>query len=307
MLLDYNRIDPLLLPPLDAFPPLDITAENIQDIRTILSAQPATPKPEGLLEEKVSVSESDSTVDVYVYRGSEAPNQPAVVWIHGGGYVMGSAEDARAMHIATTLNCTVFSVDYRLAPEHPFPAGPEDCYSTLKWVMQGESGYDLNLDRVALGGASAGAGMAAGVALMNRDRDNFNLCLQLLLYPMIDNLHATASGGIENHPIWNQQTSFNAWEMYLGGTPKEQASPYAAAMRAGSLTGLPPAYISVGTEDLFRDEDMAYASRLINAGIPTELAVLPGIYHAAEGFVPDAPVSQRLTAGFMTALSHALT
>ncbi len=173
--------------------------------------------------------------------------------------------------------------------------------------MQGDSGYNLNLDRVALGGASAGAGMAAGVALMNRDRDNFNLCLQLLLYPMIDNLHATDSGGIENHPIWNQQTSFNAWEMYLGGTQKEQASPYAAAMRAESLTGLPPAYISVGTEDLFRDEDMAYASRLINAGIPTELAVLPGIYHAAEGFVPDAPVSQRLTAGFMTALSHALT
>ncbi len=132
MLLDYNRIDPLLLPPLDAFPPLDITAENIQDIRTILSAQPAAPKPEGLLEEKVSVSESDSTVDVYVYRGSEAPNQPAVVWIHGGGYVMGSAEGARAMLIATTLNCTVFSVDYRLAPGHPLPAGPEDCYSTLK-------------------------------------------------------------------------------------------------------------------------------------------------------------------------------
>ncbi len=306
MLLDYDRIDPLLRPPLEAFPALDITRDNIGDIRAIIAAQPNAPKPEGLIEDKVTVKGSTSEVDVYVYRGSNDANQSAVVWIHGGGYVMGSAEDVRAMHIATALNCTVFSVDYRLAPEHPFPAGPDDCYATLKWVMEGKSGYDLNLDRVALGGASAGAGMAAGVALMNRDNDNFDLCLQLLLYPMIDNLHATQSGKYENHPIWNQQTSFNAWEMYLGGTPKDGASPYAAAMRAESLAGLPPAYICVGTEDLFRDEDIAYANRLIAEGIPTELCILPGVYHAAEGFVPDAPVSQRLTAGFMTALSHAL-
>lgn len=305
MLLDYDRIDPLLRPPLEVFPPLDITADNIQDIRAILAAQPAAPKPEGLLEAKVEVESTGEPVDVFVYRKSERANQPALVWIHGGGYVMGSAEDLRAMSIAMALDCTVFSVDYRIAPEHPFPAGPDDCYAALSWVMSGNSGYDLDLSKVALGGASAGAGMAAGVALMNRDRDNFPLTLQLLLYPMLDNLHATESGQYENHPIWNQQTSFNSWEMYLGGVPKEEASPYAAAARAETLKGLPPAYVTVGTEDLFRDEDIAYANRLIADGVPTELSLFPGVYHAAEGFVPDAPVSQRLTASFMSALKDA--
>lgn len=307
MQLDYDRIDPLLLPPLESFPPLDITRDNIAGIREILASQPKAPKPEGLIETKQTVTTKDGSVDVYVYRKSEKPGQSALLWIHGGGYIMGSAEDNRAMDMAMALDCTVFSVDYRLAPEHPFPAGPEDCYAALKWLMSGSSGFDINLDKVALGGASAGAGMAAGVALMNRDRDNFPLTLQLLLYPMIDNFHATESGKFENHPIWKQQTSFNAWEMYLNGTPGEDASPYAAATRAKSLAGLPPAYITVGTEDLFRDEDIDYANRLIADGVTTELTVFPGIYHAAESFVPDAPVSQRMTAAFMTALGHALT
>ena len=306
MELDYKNIDPLLLPPLENFPPLNITADNINDIRTIIASQPAAPKPEGLVEEKVAVNSAGNDIDVFVYRKTDRANQPAVVWIHGGGYIMGSAEDNRAMHIAATLDCTVFSVDYRMAPEHAFPAGPDDCYAVLSWVMKSESGYDLDLSKVALGGASAGAGMAAGVALMNRDKDNFPLCLQLLLYPMIDNLHATQSGQYENHPIWNQQTSFNAWEMYLAGTPGENASPYAAVSRAETLKGLPPAYVTVGTEDLFRDEDIAYANRLIQDGVTTELCVFPGVYHAAEGFVPDAPVSKRLTQAFMTALKDAL-
>jgi acetyl esterase/lipase len=306
MELDYDRIDALLLPALENFPPLDINRDNITRIREIIAAQPAKPKPNGLIEEQIAVPSDDGDINVYVYRKSDTARQSALIWIHGGGYIMGSAEDNRAMQIAMAFDCTVFSVDYRLAPEHPFPAGPEDCYATLKWVMEGKSGYDLNLDKVALGGASAGGGMAAGVALMNRDRDNFPLRLQLLLYPMIDNFHATESGKYQNHPVWKQQTSFNAWEMYLNGNPGEDASPYAAATRAKSLEGLPPTYITVGTEDLFRDEDIEYANRLIAAGIPTEFSVFPGIYHAAEGLVPDAPVSKRMTLAFMNALEHAL-
>ena len=148
--------------------------------------------------------------------------------------------------------------------------------------------------------------MTAGLALMNRDRDNFPLRMQLLIYPMIDNLHATASGKYVNHPVWKQQTSFNAWEMYLDGTPGEDASPYAAATRATDLSNLPPAYLCVGTEDLFFGEDIEYAQRLIEAHIPTELAVFPGLYHAAESFVPDARVSRRVNASFLHALEHAL-
>ena len=306
MILDYDQIDPVLLDALESFPPLDITRDNILTVREMLYAQPAPPKPDGIIENHETIDTARGKVDVYVYRKSTRPNQPAVIWIHGGGYLLGSAEDHRAMRIAKEIDCTVFSIDYRLAPEHPFPAGPEDCYASLKWLMSKQSAYDINLDRVALAGASAGGGMAAGVALMNRDRDNYPLTLQLLIYPMIDNLHGTTSGQYENHPVWNLRTSSNAWEMYLSGTPGKDASPYAAAARATDLSGLPPAHICVGSIDLFRDEDIDYASRLTAAGVATELAVFPGVYHGAESFVPKAAVSQRLTKSFMVALRDSL-
>jgi len=123
--------------------------------------------------------------------------------------------------------------------------------------------------------------------------------MQLLLYPMIDNLHDTPSGRITNHPVWNRQTSLNAWNIYLGSTPRKDASPYAAAARADELTGLPPAYICVGSEDLFRDENIEYARRLIAAGIPCELSVYPGLFHDADAFMPTAKVSQRVERGFV--------
>jgi acetyl esterase/lipase len=148
--------------------------------------------------------------------------------------------------------------------------------------------------------------MAAGVALMNRDRANHRLVLQLLIYPMIDNLHATESGRYENHPIWNQGTSFRAWEMYLDGTPGDAAAPYAAAARAQDLSGLPPAYVCVGSEDLFRDEDVEYARRLMAADVPCELAVFPGMYHGGDSFVPEAAISRRLQRSFLAALGDAL-
>ena len=215
MLLDYTRIDPELLPALETFPALDLNRENIVKMRDLLASGPQGTSSIEVLSDKKSIDTEDGTVDIYIYRKNEQPNQPAVLWIHGGGYILGDAKDERARIIADHCNCTVFSVDYRLAPEHPFPAGTNDCYSTLAWIMREAETLGIDKTRVAIGGASAGSGMAAGVALMNRDKANFPLKLQLLLYPMIDNLHATGSGKIENHPVWNQSTSFNAWEMYL--------------------------------------------------------------------------------------------
>ena len=307
MLLDYKRIDPELLPGLETFPALDLDRENIAKMRGLLAARPQPAASVHVLSDKKSIDTEDGTVDVYIYRKTEQPNQPAVLWIHGGGYILGNAIDERAKIIADHCNCTVFSVDYRLAPEHPFPAGPNDCYATLAWIMNDANALGIDKNRVAIGGASAGSGMAAGVALMNRDRDNFPLQLQLLLYPMIDNLHATGSGKLENHPVWKQSTSFNAWEMYLDGVPGKQASPYAAATRATDLTGLPPAYICVGSEDLFRDENMDYAHRLITAGVPCEFSIYPGLYHGADSFIPTAKVSRRLNHAFLHALDHALS
>ena len=148
--------------------------------------------------------------------------------------------------------------------------------------------------------------MAAGVALMSRDRGGPALAYQLLLYPMIDNLHDTPSGQFTNHPVWNQRTSFNAWEMYLDGVPGKDASPYAAAARATDLSGLPPAYVCVGAMDLFRDEDIDYARRLIAADVPCELSVYPGLFHGGDSFMPQAAVSQRLERGFLYALAQRL-
>ncbi|MEM7219516.1 MAG: alpha/beta hydrolase [Pseudomonadota bacterium] len=303
MQLDYDRLDPELTPMLEAFPPLDINRDNIVAIRELLASRPAPPSLFDVSEERRQIDGPDGPLDVILYRASDKPRQAALQWIHGGGYILGSADDERARMIAAELDCTVCSVDYRLAPEHPFPAGSEDCYAALLWLRNNAADLGVDAARLAIGGASAGGGLAAGLALMNRDRDNVPLTLQLLIYPMIDNLHATASGQFENHPVWKRSTSFNAWEMYLDGVPGDAASPYAAATRATDLTGVPPAYVCVGTEDLFYNEDVEYAVRLNEAGVACELAVFPGLFHGADAFLPAAAVSQRLSRSFLAALS----
>ncbi len=306
MILDYKRIDPELLPALDEMPALDITRDNVERVRELMAERPQPPSTVEVMHDTNLVATENGDVTVHIYRKSEHQNQSALLWVHGGGYLLGNAEDERARVIAEALDCTVVSVEYRLAPEHPFPAGVNDCFAVLQWMAAESSELNINPARIAIGGASAGGGMSAGVALMNRDKGGVPLAFQLLLYPMIDNLHATESGQYENHPIWNQGTSFNAWEMYLDGSPGEAASPYAAASRATDLSGLPPAYICVGSEDLFRDEDVEYAQRLSAADIPCELAVFPGMYHGGDMFVPNATVSERLKTSFLRALGDAL-
>jgi len=310
-LLDLNRIDPelaMFLPDI----PIEITninRGNVVAFRQSWSARKAKPELTSVqIEERTIVTGNTDqpNIRLLIYRKPSSKVQAGLLWIHGGGYIVGSAQDGRAQDIAEKLDCTVISVDYRLAPEDPFPAGIEDCYAALLWVVENSTDLGIDMTRLAIGGASAGGGMAAGLALLNRDRGGPVLAMQLLLYPMIDNLHNTPSGQIVNHPVWNRQTSLNAWEMYLNGEPGVGASPYAAAIRGVELAGLPPTYICVGTEDLFRDENISYAQRLITAGIPCELAVYPGLIHGAEAFMPNARVNQRLVGGFIRALGDAL-
>lgn len=304
MELDFDRLDPELTVILPALPEAlsHITRDNIDEVRETMAAQPAPEIETDVAIEERRCAGPDGDVRVLVYRRPADGPQPALLWIHGGGYILGNAEDDRARRIAEQVDCAVFSVDYRLAPEHPFPAGPEDCFAALRWLAAEADALGVDRDRIAIGGASAGGGMAAGVALMNRDRGGPPLVFQLLLYPMIDNLHDTPSGAITNHPVWNRPTSFNAWEMYLDGEPGQDASPYAAAARAQDLAGLPAAYVCVGAEDLFRDEDIDYARRLIAAGGVCELAVYPGLFHGGDMFLPTAAVSRRLEAGVVAAL-----
>ena len=211
-----------------------------------------------------------------------------------------------ARHFAFESNCTVVSVDYRLVPEHPFPAGVEDAYDALLWLGDNAGTLGVDPQRIAVGGVSGGGGLAAGLCLMNRDLGGVDLIFQFLVYPMLDNLHDTPSGRMSGVPAWNRRTSLKAWEMYLNGTPGHAASPYASASRATDLSRLPPTYICVGQYDLFRDGCIIYAQKLMDAGVAAELGVFPHHVHGSEVLLPDLPISQPMKQHRIRALRDGL-
>ena len=213
---------------------------------------------------------------------------PALLWIHGGGYVIGhpGQDDELCRRFARRLGVTVASVDYRLAPEHPYPAPVEDCYSALTWLAALPS---VDPARVAIGGASAGGGLAAALAFVARDRGEVAPAAQLLVYPMLDD-RTVDRDGLDNPGLrlWNQSNNKFGWSAYLGDADPDVAVP----ARRTDLRGLPPAWMGVGTFDLFHDEDLAYAERLKAAGVPCDVEVVAGAFHGFDGIVPKAEVSQ---------------
>lgn len=221
-----------------------------------------------------------------VHRPDRAPegDLAVLVWLHGGGYLLGSAAtDTRAERAyADRVGCCVVGVDYRVAPKHPHPAALHDVLRALAWVRRTPG---LNAARVAIGGESAGAGLAAATALADH-----GLCFQLLVAPMLDDCTDDAvDPEVSCLGLWDGRLNKRAWELYLGGT--ESGSPVAAAARADSLSGLPPACLDVGTADLFCGETVSYAERLRRNGIPTELHVWPGAYHGFYELAPQAQLS----------------
>ncbi|MCV6986155.1 alpha/beta hydrolase [Mycobacterium shinjukuense] len=227
-------------------------------------------------------------VGVRLYRpaGSTGP-APALLWIHGGGYVMGSArqDDRLCRRFSTRLGITVASVDYRLAPEHPYPAPLQDCYSALTWLA-GLPAVDPR--RVAIGGASAGGGLAAALALLARDRAELAPAFQLLVYPMLDD-RSSLSAGQPHYRLWDTRANRFGWSAYLGTADPRVAVP----ARRTDLRGLAPAWIGVGTHDLFHDEDLDYARRLRAAGVPCRVELVNGVFHAFDLVAPKAQVSQQ--------------
>jgi acetyl esterase/lipase len=248
-------------------------------------------------------------VRVRVYRPEGAPAvAPALVWMHGGGFVLGAPEqdDALCAAYAATLSCVVVSVDYRLAPEHPFPAPIEDCFAALSWLHTQAAAQGVDPARIAIGGASAGGGLAAGLALLAHDR-GVPVVFQLLVYPMVDDrttLRTDIDGG--GHRLWNQSANVFGWTAYLGGPPggADVPAPAAPARRA-DLTGLPPAWIGVGTYDLFHDEDLAYAAGLRAAGVPVDLEVVPGAFHGFDVLSGKTAVTRAFYASQHAALRRA--
>ncbi len=305
-----DRVAPELLPQLDEFgPPMPVSRQNVGALGARSSEYlPARLAFGSTKPEKIVIDTQDGPLDLIVFNATTTKTQQScLLLLHGGGYFMGSAKDKWFGPLfAERSGCTVVSVEYRVAPEHQFPAGLHDSFAALKWVHSKAGELEVDPDRIAIGGISAGGGLAAGLALYNRDQAGPPIAFQLLLCPMIDNLHDTASGGIENSQIWPRASSLAAWEMYLDGVPGHDASPYAAASRAADLSGLPPAMISVGEVDLFHDENRDYAERLQKAGIECAFRSYPGVFHGAEMAGYATEIGRRITDDYVGALRNAL-
>jgi len=273
-------------------------------------ARPPLPPTRTVWEDHtVPGREGHPDLTVRVYRAPDTPTPaPVIYWIHGGGYMFGSAltDDARLNRWAEELECVVVSVEYRLAPEDPYPAPLEDCYTGLLWTAAHAGELGIDLSRLAIAGASAGGGLAAGLALLARDRGEVAVAYQLLIYPMIDDRNETGSSHIET-VVWTRAANHLGWRAYLGTASGEGGPPpYAAPSRATDLSGLPPAYIGVGTLDVFRDEDVDYAMRLLAADVETELHVYPGAPHGFEMMAPQSVVAKRCQQDIDAALRRAL-
>jgi acetyl esterase/lipase len=274
----------------------------------LLAAIEVPPNPNVTREDRpVPGPEGAPDISVRVFRPVNASGTlPGVYFIHGGGMILGDVEgeSAVAEQVCEQVGAVVVSVEYRLAPEDPHPAQAEDCYAGLVWMARNAAELGFDPGRLALYGGSAGGGLVIAVALLARDRGFPAIRFQMPIYPMIDHANETSSSQeITDIGVWDRAANIEAWDWYLGGGKPDY---YAAPALAEDLSGLPPTFIDVGTCDLFRDEDIAFATRLMQAGVPTELHVNPGAYHASEVLAPTAALSRRIWERRFDALRRAL-
>ncbi|SMB96914.1 alpha/beta hydrolase fold domain-containing protein [Deinococcus hopiensis] len=291
---------------------LILTGESLitlrQSIQQEAAEQPGPPRDVHVTDRWIPGWKADPPVRVRLYQpASPLRTTPALLWIHGGGFIAGCPEqdEAQMIDLVQVTGCTVISVDYRLAPEQPFPAALHDCFAAYKWVAS--EGRTLGVDptRIAIGGASAGGGLTAGLALLIQEQHEVRPALQVLLYPMLDDRNVqSASEAGSDHLLWTRQNNAYAWQAYLGSAYCEPPK-FAAAARALAVEELTPAFIAVGELDLFLHEDIEYARRLLSAGVPTELHVYPGAFHSFDSVMPKARVSQRLRNDLLFALTQA--
>jgi len=310
-------IDPELAAFIDLVPQIDLSdpvAARASFEELVGAIRLDIPGIESLSVEDRSVPGRDGAPDVpvRVYRPArpvEGTRAPGIVMIHGGGFIIGSveAEHAGAALMAISTGAVLVSVEYRLAPEHPYPAALHDCYAALCWLHDEADALGVDPARVALAGASAGGGLAAATALYARDQGGPPVCFQMLAIPELDDrLDTPSMRAFVDTPLWNQPLAVQSWRAYLGdlhGSPDVPA--YAAPARAADLSGLPPAYVSTAEQDPLRDEGITYALRLLQAGVSVELHQFPGTFHGS-ALVTTASVSRRSQAEAAQVLRRAL-
>jgi acetyl esterase/lipase len=288
------QVAPEIAKLVSSFPIPDLGPESLATLRQGMGAMPVE-LSDAVKREDILVP-GDPGVVIRVHRpvGVEGP-LPCYYAIHGGGYIMGSysMDDARFDAWCPKFNCVGVSVEYRLAPETPYPGPLEDCYLGLKWVYENHEELGVLPDHIGIGGVSAGGGLAAALALLARDRGEVPLRFQLLDCPMLDDRQATPSSQLDGLHVWSGRSNTFGWRSYLGDLYGSDDVPaYAAAARATDLTGLPPAYVCVGGVDGFRDEDIDYATRLNQAGVPCDLHVFSGAPHGVMMFA-ESSVAKR--------------
>jgi len=291
--------------------PLSLRSERVlRAVRALPAPVLPTPADVTVGFRTITTSAGGQLRVVTYERADRADQTGALLWIHGGGMVLGTPEQGHPLcgRWADELGILVVSVDYRLAPEHPFPDGLEDCYAAVAWLHDQAADLGVDPGRIAVGGDSAGGGLAAALSQMARDRGGPGICFQLLEYPMLDDrtvLRADHDG--TGAFVWTPASNRFAWTAYLGRPPIDSgAPPYAAPARTEDLSGLPPAWVGVGELDLFYAEDVDYADRLRSSGVACDLYVEPGMYHGADAIRSKAPTSMRFRDRMTAALAGGL-
>lgn len=289
-----------------------ITRVSLPKLRAMLNDFKApvrrTPK---VAKRLVPGFDGDPNVPIYVIGAEPGGAKPAVLHIHGGGFIAGTAEGliGFTQGIAAACDCVVVAPEYRLAPETPFPGPLDDNYAALLWMRAHAQELGVDPDRIAIMGESAGGGLAAMLAIAARNRGEVPIVFQVLIYPMLDD----RTGSTRSVPqfmgqfMWTRQNNRFGWSALLG-EPAGSVSvpPGSVPARVRNLAGLPPAFIGVGSIDLFANEDIEYARRLMDSAVPTELLVIPGGFHGFDLAAPDAALSQEFTHAWQNALRRAL-
>jgi acetyl esterase/lipase len=309
--------DPELAPLVEALPDTSIVLDDLETTRAAL-LELIRPLNESVDTEGVTVADHqvagpagapDVLVRLYAPAGdAPAGGRPALLDIHGGGFVLGSIEMEHgfAVSVVRRLGVAVAAVEYRLAPEHPFPAGVEDCYAALRWLHTHAEELGIDPSRIAVGGQSAGGGLTAATVLLARDRGGPPVCFQFLGIPELDHrLDTPSMRAFDDTPLWHRGNAIKSWQMYLGPDHTGDVSPYASPSVATDLSDLPPAYLTTMEFDPLRDEGIHYALGLLEAGVSVELHNFPGTFHGSS-LVPGAAVSKRAQEELMVALARGL-
>ena len=312
----HHLVDPELLPILDVYQPMQLDPAALPEVRKQRAAMAQAilrdlpPDDIERSEHVIPGADGAPATRVLVYRPRSAQGTLGVyINIHGGGLVGGLPEQGEPTNrqLAADLGCVVVAPAYRLAPEHPYPAALDDCHAAFAWVVRNAAELRIDPARIVLGGASAGGGLAAALALQLRDRKLTQPALLLLVFPMLDDRTGSTrqASPFAGEYIWTAPMNHFGWSCYLGHEPGgPEVSEYAAPARAATLAGLPPTWIGCGALDLFLDENLEFTRRLAADGVPAELHVYPGAFHAFQ-WIPTAQVTQAFNRDCLSALARA--